>query len=109
MSQISFKVSISPDEALERVKEKIRVDSIYEEKHDLTDGKLIGSIVFEKYFLRTSNRAALVVYVDNIQGTTEVRAVATGTSQSMLFKFDWGAADDFVYSVRDILEEYVVE
>lgn len=76
---------------------------------DLGNNKYIGTMVFEKYYFRVSNRAALVVIIDNIKGTTGVRAISTGSSQDMIFNFDWGAADNFTNSVRNILEEYIIK
>lgn len=108
MSKCSFRVRISPEEALNLVKENEDADLVYEEMNDLGNGYCIGTLVFEKYFMRVSNRAALVVIADNIQGVTDVRAVATGSSQGMIFNFDWGAADAFSGSVEDILREYIV-
>jgi len=50
-----------------------------------------------------------VVLADNLKGPTEVRSVSTGSSQSLLFNFDWGAADDFADSTRQILKDYLVQ
>lgn len=109
MSQISFEVSLSPQQALQLVMDNENADLVYDEWHDLGDGKQIGTLVFEKYYFRTKNRAALVVISDNLSGTTAVRSVATGSSEGMLLSFDWGAADSFVRSVENILEAYILE
>lgn len=112
MNKLAFKVGITPGEVLELVK-KHQADKgaelVYEELHDLGDSKAIGTLVFQRYYFRASNKAALVVLTDNLKGTTEVRTVSTGSSQSLLFNFDWGAADDFANSTRDILREYLLE
>lgn len=110
MSKLTFNVSITPREALELVErhqESKGTELIHEELHDLGDGKAIGTLVFQKYYFRASNKAALVVFADNLKGPTEVRSVSTGSSQSLLFNFDWGAADDFANSTREILKEYL--
>lgn len=112
MSKLAFNVSITPREVLELVKKHQRdkgTELIHEELHDLGDNKAIGILVFQKYYFRASNKAALVVFADNLKGSTEVRSVSTGSSQSVLFNFDWGAADDFANSTRDILREYLLE
>ncbi|MEQ7050938.1 DUF6054 family protein [Paenibacillaceae sp. P-4] len=54
-------------------------------------------------------RAALIVMIDNLRGVTNVRVVATGSSEGLIFNFDWGAADDFASSVESILEEYIID
>ncbi|HEU4965032.1 MAG TPA: DUF6054 family protein [Bacilli bacterium] len=109
MSKINFKVNIEPDRVIEEVKRHQNAELVHEELHDLGDGKQMGTLVFEKYFFRTKNRAALVVIVDNIHRATDVRVVATGSSQGLIFNFDWGAGDSFAGSVEDILREYLIE
>ena len=109
MSQCSFIVSLMPMEVMDKVKVEEDSDLVYEEFHDIGNGKYQGTLIFEKYFMRTSSRAALVVLVNNFNGKTVVTSVATGSSQGMIFSFDWGAADSFADSVRDILESYITE
>ena len=109
MSQSSFQVNITPSQALSLVQDGMNADLIHEEFHDVGGGRSIGTLVFEKYYMRTSNRAALVVIIDDLKGVTEVRSIATGSSQGMFFNFDWGASDDFVHQVEEVLEEYIVE
>lgn len=109
MSESRFKVNLTPRDVRELVKEGLDADLIHEESHDLGDGREIGTLIFEKYFFRVKNRVALVVIADNIYGTTEVRAISTGSSEGMIFKFDWGASDDFAGSVERILSEYIVD
>ena len=109
MSQYSFVVSLMPLEVMNKVKEEEGTDLVYEEFHDIGDGKYQGTLIFEKYFIRTSSRAALVVLVNNLNEKTVVTSVATGSSQGMIFNFDWGAADSFADSVKEILESYITE
>lgn len=109
MSTYNFKVKISPSEALDLVKQNQSADLVHEEVHDLGNNIKIGTLVFEKYFIRVESRVALVVIIDNIYGSTDVRAISTGSSQGFFFKFDWGASENFANSVRDILKDYVIE
>jgi hypothetical protein len=112
LSKIAFKVNITPAEALEQVKKyqtSAGSDLIHEELYDLGEDRAIGTLVFQKYYFRAGNRAALVVIADNLKGYSEVRAIATGSSQSVLFNFDWGAADDYSASVREALKAHVLE
>jgi hypothetical protein len=108
MGKANFQVNIPPEEAMNLVKDNENADLVHEEIQDVGDGKQIGTLVFEKYYFRTKNRAALVVIMDNFQGNTDVRVVATGSSQGMIFNFDWGASDNFVASVESILQAYIV-
>lgn len=109
MSKYAFNVSISPSEVIELIKKNQSADLVHEEINDLGDNRYIGTLVFEKYFFRAGNRAALVVIVDNLHNPTEVRAIATGSSQGLIFNFDWGAADDFAHSIKDILKQYITQ
>jgi hypothetical protein len=108
MSQYSFIVNLTPSAAMGKIKEEENADIVYEEFHDIGNEKYFGTIIFEKYFMRVSNRVALVVLINNLNGETQVTSVATGSSQGMIFNFDWGAADDFAVSVREIFEDYII-
>ncbi len=108
MSKSSFKISINPVRAFQMIKNSESADLVHEEINELGDQKYIAILIFEKYFMRVSNRAGLVVILDNTKGDTEVRIIATASSQGVFFNFDWGAGEDFADSVRDILQEYIV-
>ena len=109
MSKSSFVVSLMPSQVMDMVKDEEGCDLVYKEFHDIGNGKYNGTLIFEKYYMRAGNRAALVVLVNNFNGKTIVKAIATGSSQGMLFNFDWGAADSFAGSVRNILKNYITE
>ncbi|NQS76794.1 MAG: hypothetical protein HQP61_10255 [Peptococcaceae bacterium] len=112
MSKLAFKVNITPAEALGKVKDHHLSEGnelIHEELYDLGEGKAIGTLVFQKYYFRAGNRAALVVIADNLKGYNEVRSIATGSSQGAIFNFDWGAADDYAASTKKALKAHVLE
>jgi len=106
MSKADFHVSLMPNEALELVRDNQNADLVHFEYNDLGEDKAIGTLIFEKYYFRSSNRAALIVIIDNIKGPTHVRVISTGTSQGLIFNIDWGAGNDFVASVEQTLEDY---
>lgn len=108
MSKISFKVDISAKKAYGLVKDNENADLVHEEMNCVGEDKYIGILIFEKYYMRSSNRAGLIVIFDNTKGETEVRAIATASSQGMIFNFDWGAADSFIRNIWNILEEYII-
>lgn len=62
-------------------------------------------LVFEKYYMRAGNRASLTVMVTGDNGEVYVDAVGSGGGQGALFRFSWGAEEDFVGTVADILRE----
>lgn len=108
MSMYSFKVNMDAKAAYELVKADQNSELVYEEI--ILEGEdFVGIIIFEKYFIRVSNRAALTVIVDNTNGVTNIKAISTGSSQGMFFNFDWGASDDFANSVKNTFERYVIE
>ena len=53
--------------------------------------------------MRSSNRASLTVTIDNFEGETKVHAVASGSSEGMFMRFDWGAGNNFANSVESAL------
>lgn len=67
------------------------------------NGAVMIVLVFDKYFMRTSNRASLTVSVDNLSGSTTVFAASAGTSEGLFSWFDWGAASSFESEVEKIL------
>lgn len=60
-------------------------------------------MVFEKYYMRASNRASLTVMVTENNGEVFVDAVGSGGGQGAIFRFSWGAEEDFVGAVSDLL------
>lgn len=106
MSKLNFQVNVSPEKAFELLRRHPEADLVHEELHDAGEGRQFGTMIFEKYYLRAGNRAALVVMLDNLQGTTEVRVVATGSGQGMFFKMDWGAADDLARTVERVFWDH---
>ncbi len=109
MSKDNFKVSLDALSTLEIIKKAQTAELVHEEIIDVGNGKMVATLIFDKYFIRASNRAALIITLDNIDGITDLRVVSTGSSQGMFINFDWGAADSFVSSVRKALNDYIVE
>jgi len=78
------------------------VDSIYRS----AGGTGIYVMVFEKYYWRANNRASLTVVVSGDGDRVFVDAIGSGGGQGPIFKFSWGAEEDFVAVVGDILTRY---
>jgi len=108
MSKINFKVNLNPVEAMEIIKQHQASTLVHEEILDIGSGKVVATLIFEKYYMRTSNRAALIITLDNLEELTDLRVVSTGTSQGVFLNFDWGAGDNYVESVRKSLKDYIV-
>ena len=108
MAVIEFNVSITPRETFDILNDDIDADLVYKEFKNVDKEKEFAVLVFEKYYFRSENRAALTVIIDNFDGVTSVRSIAAGSSQGFLFNFDWGAADNFAESIRKKLEQYII-
>ena len=78
------------------------IDSV---RHDM-NGATVHMLVFDKYYMRNSSRASLTVLVLENGGTVFVDAVGSGGSQGALFNFSWGAEENFISIVADILSGY---
>ncbi len=60
-------------------------------------------MVFEKYYMRSSNRASLTVALTSKNDEIVVDAIGAGGGQGVFFRFSWGAEEDFVSSIENIL------
>jgi hypothetical protein len=63
-------------------------------------------MVFDKYYMRNSSRASLSVTVLGHGDTVYVDAIGAGGGQGALFNFSWGAEENFVDLVPQILYNY---
>ena len=75
------------------------IDSVTRQVNDAT----IYIMVFEKYYMRSSNRASLTVVVTSRNGDILVDAIGAGGGQGIVFKWSWGAEESFVSSIEKIL------
>ncbi len=65
-------------------------------------------MVLEKYYMRSSNRASLTVTIDDFGKDTKVHVVASGGSEGVFFRFDWGAGNNFANSVETALGTSII-
>lgn len=108
MGKCSFSVNLSPQDALNMIKDDLNADLVHEEDNTV-DGKSIGIQVYEKYYMRAGNKVALTVIVEDFTGLTNVRAIGTAGSRDFIFNFDLGASDDFAERVAEILNRHIIE
>ncbi|MNB69811.1 hypothetical protein D3C75_163490 [compost metagenome] len=104
-------VKVNPAVAMALIKDGMssNAELLHEELNNLGDGRMIGTLVYERYYLRSGNQGALVIIADNLQGVCNIRLVSAGSSNSMIFKVDWGAGKSFAASVAKILADYTIE
>ncbi|MEA4946545.1 MAG: DUF6054 family protein [Oscillospiraceae bacterium] len=78
------------------------VDSV---RRGTAGGDTLYVMVFEKYYMRAGNRASLTVSVcAGPDGHIHVDAIGAGGGQGPIFKFSWGAEEDFTDSVAAVLQ-----
>ena len=111
MSASTFYVDISPQETLQLLDRGIIDGSITGERidcHTVRGGNGCSFIVavYEKHYYRAGNRLTLTVSIDDMDGITRVHAVGGGGGEG-LFRFDWGAGDDFSNAPVHILRDHV--
>lgn len=58
--------------------------------------------------MRSSNRASLTITIDNFGDDIKVHAVASGGSEGVFFRFDWGAGNSFANSVETALGTSII-
>ena len=81
MEKMDFYVYLSPKEAAEKVKEAVTAGLYSGEILDeyvriLPNGKEIIMVLFEKYYMRSGNRATLTFLADNLEEHTRVHLSA---------------------------------
>lgn len=69
------------------------------------DGRSCLALVFEKHYYRAGNRLTLTALLDDLSGVTRVHLVGGGGGEG-LFRFDWGAAEDFAAVAAEALRPY---
>lgn len=69
------------------------------------EGRTVIFLVFEKYYMRSSNRASLSVMVSpGADGYVNVDAVGAGGGTGVFLRFSWGTEQSFEATVCKVLE-----
>lgn len=96
MSVKKFDVSQGIDEACNIIMNNLNADLVDKTVIPVDGGRSkVITLSYEKYFMRVSNRVGLFIILEDTLGITKIKSVATGASESLFFKFDWGAAKSF--------------
>ena len=69
-------------------------------------GMYVAVTVYQQYFMRVGNRAALTIIVSGSpdNDSTIVKTIATGSSRDFIIDFDWGAAGAFAHEPIELLK-----
>ena len=62
--------------------------------------------VYDKYYMRTSSRAALSVQIVGNGECSNITAIAAGGGTGSFLSFSYGAEENFVSVVEQLLSEY---
>lgn len=110
METQTMKVSLYPSNIIGKLAEIEGLgDVVHVELIQINETKEVAIAIFEKFYLRAGNYAALTVISNNTDdpsGATTVKAISTGSSSSYFPKIDLGASKDFVKHVVEALEQY---
>lgn len=112
MSGDNFNVNLSLRETVKLLDEVIVDGSFTGERVDyhvvnIDDIHATIVVVYEKHFYRAGNRLTLTVCIDNVKDITHIHCIGAGGGEG-LFRFDWGASEDFTNAPREILKRYIV-
>lgn len=109
MAKISLRGTGSVQDVANYLTQEIEGHAMSCELVDAVDRKCgayeMRAMVFEKYFMRASNRASLTVVVSGDDETIFVDAIGAGGGQGPVFRMSWGAEEDFVAIVSDALRD----
>jgi len=110
MSLVQLEGNYSLDQTLKIIKDELPKLGVslefVDEGYIESDTGLTYLIVYEKYFMRVSNRVSLSIMLSEVKSKTQIVAIASGASQSVLFSFDWGSEEDFVSDFKRLMYEY---
>lgn len=66
-------------------------------------GQTLICMVFDKYYMRTSNRATLTVTLLSDGQMIYADAIGSGGGEGAIFRFSWGADENFAGTAERIL------
>jgi len=69
------------------------------------DGDYVAVLLYEQYFMRVSNQAALMLVISGDGQSCAVKSVACAASGDLLLQFDLGAAGDFAAEPLQLLRD----
>jgi hypothetical protein len=101
----------TPREVLSAIDQSLgRSDDVFRDLREI-GGRTYGVAIYEQYFMRAGNRAAITVVADDFaaDGTTLVRVVVTGSSRGLIINFDWGVAGDYAAEAIRIVSDLAHE
>ncbi|WMJ24083.1 DUF6054 family protein [Paludicola sp. MB14-C6] len=107
MARIMMKGNANVDDIALLLKTEIKSSGHSCELIDMVERKYgeltMHVMVFERFYTRNMNRASLTLVVTGNPYTTIVDAICTIAGKGSLINFSWGAEEDFICIVQQIL------
>ena len=102
-------VTLDLDECLKKLHHEITYDGDLLDRYEVDggQGRRVVVSIYERYYIRAGNRLTVTLTMDNFTGKTRVHWRSGGGSDSVLFNFDWGAADHFDGLIKKTLSPYI--
>lgn len=80
------------------------IQQIDEVRYEMS-GVQVATKVYDKYYMRSSNRASLTVTVIGDGENIQVSAIGAGGGNGAFINFSWGAEEDFISTVPQALRK----
>lgn len=68
-------------------------------------GVTVLTRVYEKYFIRAGNRATITITMVQSGGVLYISGISAGGGQGPIFRFSWGAEEDFADDVEALVNQ----
>lgn len=69
------------------------------------NGTTVLTRVYEKYFIRASNRATITITMVQSGDTLYISGISAGGGQGAIFRFSWGAEEDFAADIEELVNQ----
>lgn len=69
------------------------------------NGTTVLTRVYEKYFMRASNRATITITMVQSGDALFISGISAGGGQGAIFRFSWGAEEDFAADVEALVDQ----
>ena len=76
---------------------------------DFGEGKKAVIVVIEYYTWRNSNQMTATVVIDNAEGNTKIHITVGGSSQGLIFSYDYGAGESLEENLKSHFQCYKIE
>ncbi|MDF2484097.1 MAG: hypothetical protein K0R46_265 [Herbinix sp.] len=111
MAKYERNLSGDYDEIVKNIHEEIMNDSysmklVDESNYQLGDIN-ISVRVYDKYFMRNGNRTSLSLTIAGNSNDIYVSAISAGGGQGIFLDTSWGAEEDMITMVQNIIEQRV--